>query len=144
MHVFEDQATPGQTQVETSRANVPYEKLALFINNLDPELRNRILDNSLDIRTISGHTLGEELLPRLSDETVIGISEDIQQNSGNISPIIASLVQQMAKHAIDRKHQAIIKQQEDEKLKDRISILLRELDAENQLPQFYQAIWTEL
>lgn len=140
MHVFEDQATPGQPQVETSRANVPYEKLALFINNLDPELRNRILDNSLDISTISGHTLGEELLPRLSDETVIGISEDIQQNSGNISPIIASLVQQMAKHAIDRKHQAIIKQQEDEKLKDRISILLRELDAENQLPQSYQGI----
>jgi len=140
MHVFEEQATPGQPQVETSRAAVPYEKLALFINNLDPELRNRILGNSLDISTISGHTLGEELLPRLSDETVIGISEGIQQNSGNISPIIASLVQQMAKHAIDRKHQAIIKQQEDEKLKDRISILLRELDAENQLPQSYQDI----
>ena len=60
--------------------DAPYEELTLFINALNPSLRRMFLNNSIEVPTISGNSLAEKLISRLSAETMEEILEDAGQH----------------------------------------------------------------
>ena len=119
---------------------VPYDKLALFINKLNPELRRRLLNNSFDIKSLSGISIGEELLPRLSDDAMSDTLEDVRHDRLKVSPVVMELIQKLSQNSANRKYEEIARQDEDKRVQLKIRKMFIEYDAENQLPETYQDI----
>lgn len=143
-HGFSDNAisTFIELTLDDSRGDVrgaiPYEKLALFISNLNPELRRQFLSSSFDISNLNGGSLSEELFPRLAREAVLETLEDIAQKRFNVPPVMMRLLQRMSLNT-DQQQSSAMPSLEDEKgIHQKIRSIFREHDSENFIPDSYR------
>jgi len=117
---------------------VPYDKLALFISNLNPELRRLFLSSSFDISNLSGGSLAEEIIPRLSVKAVVETLDDISQNNYNVPPVMLRLIQKMAQNygnAVQENDSAL---EEQASMHQKIRDIFLEHDSEDFVPIAYR------
>lgn len=117
---------------------VPYEKLADFISALNPELRRRFLSSSFNINTISGGTMAEEIIPRLSLEVIAETLEDVRQNRFIAQPSIMGLLKKLGANAQHQQSSSRIKQDELMEMQRKVRNIFREHSSEEFVPEEYQ------
>ena len=143
---FIDALSKIEQQLESSETKSPtlqpknYDKLALFVNNLNPELRRKFLSNCFDIKSISGEVVAEEVLSRFSENTIISTQEDAKQNRLNLPSGFLSLIQKLSSHAIDQQNELTRKNQSNNEINQRIRGIFCEHEAEDFTPESYQAL----
>lgn len=122
----------------SAAADMPYDKLAIFINNLNPELRRKFLGSSFDIANFSNVSLAEEIIPRLSTATVDNTLEDIRQNRFNAPPLIMKILQKLSLNS-DQQLAAIAADKDDAaEIHQKIRDIFREHAVEDFIPDAYQ------
>jgi len=131
------EVTRDQTGTPTE-AGSSYEKLAIFISSLNPELRRRLLDSSFDISTLSRSSLGEEIVPRLSTTTVVETLEDIQHNRFTVPPTIMNILQSMSRNVSQQSNAATGPQNDETGIHHKIRSIFREHATEDFTPDSYQ------
>ncbi len=117
-----------------------YDKLAIFVNNLNPELRQKFLSNCFDVKSISGEVVAEEVLSRFSEKMLISTQEDAKQARLNLPSGYLSLIQKLSSHAIDRQNELTRKSQNIIEINQRIKGIFCEHEAEDFTPESYQAL----
>jgi len=131
---------PYQPATSSPNTDMPIDKLSRFVSNLHPELRRQLLENSFDISSISGQSLGEDIIPRLTDQAASETLEDIRVKKLQAPPTILALVRKLDLQARENTAASAARTQEEEQVNDRIRHIFLEHDAENFTPQSYQTI----
>lgn len=143
---FIDALSKVEQQLEISdtksSTNLPknYEKLALFVNNLNPELRRKFLSNCFDVKSITGEVLAEEVVTRFSENTIILTHEDAKQSRLNLPSGFLSLVQKLSSHAFDRQNEITQNIQSKYEITLKIRGIFCEHEAEDFTPESYQVL----
>ncbi len=120
------------------RPDMPYEKLAAFVSNLNPELRRQFLNNSFKISSITSHTTAEGIVNSLSAEAVIETLEDINQSRLSVPPVIMGLLQRLARHSAPGLHDADYGISGVDELTSKMKSIFREHASEEFTPDDYQ------
>ncbi len=118
--------------------SVPPEKLATFINHLNPELRRHFISSSLDIGTSNSNSLAEQVIPKLSFQTIVETLDDIKSNRFSVSPAIRSLLQKMNVQAVEMHNETMAKLDSEAELKQKIRTIFKEHNTEEFVPDAYQ------
>lgn len=143
---FVDALSKVEQQLDQSSANHlthqvnNYDKLAIFVNRLKPNLRRTFLSNCFDAKSFSGEAMAEEILSRFSDDNIIATNEDIKHNNLNSSSVFLRLIQKLSSHAAARKNELTRKIQNNTEINQRIKSIFCEHEAEDFTPVAYQAI----
>lgn len=126
------------TAHDQPESTVPYDNLAIFISNLNPELRRLFLSSSFDISDVSGGSLAEEIVPRLSAETVLETLDDIKHNRFKTPPVMLRLLQKMSRNSDPLHPDDMAELVGDTGIHQKIRSIFREHDAENFVPESYR------
>jgi hypothetical protein len=117
--------------------SVPHEKLAMFISNLNPELRRQFLSSSFEIRNSPGQIATEKIISSLSASAVLDTLEDINQNRLSVPPIVMGLLQRLGRRG--DQHQTVVQDISDEENSaEKMKTIFREHDSEEFVPDEYQ------
>lgn len=121
------------------RTDIPYEKLADLISNLNPELRRQFLNNTFDINSKGNQTAAEDIVNNLSAEAVIETLEDVNQNRLSVPPVIMGLLNRLARHSTpgQRNADSYISEDTDD-LSSKMKTIFREHASEEFTPDDYQ------
>jgi hypothetical protein len=122
---------------ETEMA-APYEKLALFINALNPGLRRLFLNSSIEIGSISDNSLAEKLISRLSAETMAEIMEDTEQNRFAGQSRLLELLRKLGKHTTQQYDSLPAIRDDMPEVHQKIRNIFREDSAKDFIPDSYQ------
>jgi uncharacterized protein YjgD (DUF1641 family) len=117
---------------------MPYEKLAAFVSNLNPELRRQFLNNSFNIHSNAGQTAAEGVISNLSSDAVLETLEDINQSRISVPPVIMGLLQRLARQSTPGQYGADSEISEVDELSNKLKTLFREHAAEEFTPDDYQ------
>jgi len=117
---------------------VPYEKLARFISALDPDLRRRFLSSSFDVSTISGGSMAEEIIPRLSLEAIAETLEDVRQNRFVGQSSIMGILGKMGANVPKQHSPSQVKSDELIEMQRKIRSIFRERSSEEFVPEGYR------
>jgi hypothetical protein len=120
--------------------SVSYDNLALFVNKLHPELRRRFLSSSFDLNSLSQSTLAEEVISRISDDTIIEAMEDVKQDRVNLPTAILKLIERMSSQAFERIRIEECRRRENQDLNQKIKDIFCEHEAEDFTPESYQQL----
>lgn len=124
----------------TPRPDMPYEKLAALISNLNPDLRRQFLSSSFEINSKVSQTAAEEIVSSLSAEAVIETLEDINQSRLSVPPVIMGLLHRLARHSSipDQHGTASGTSEEADSLPQKLKTIFREHASEEFTPDDYQ------
>lgn len=116
-----------------------YQRLALFVSNLNPELRRQFLATSFDSCTPDTSHGVEKLMSVMSTGAVIDTLHDVNTNKMKVPPVILDLLQKLGSHAApdDRINDELSDFSQDE-LGDKMKTLFREQASEEFVPEVYQ------
>lgn len=130
----------------SNQSDLPYQKLAGFVQRLNPELRRQLLSRSFEssASTLSSHA--EKLLASLSSEVISSTFEDAKENRLTIPPVVMALLKKFGEHGDsqhrDLNHPTNTQNQnffDGDELGNRVKTLLREQASEQFVPELYQA-----
>ncbi|MGB9082054.1 MAG: HEAT repeat domain-containing protein [Desulfuromonadaceae bacterium] len=119
-------------------ATLPYEKLAAFISNLNPELRRQFLNSSFALKNSASLNATERVISNLSASAVLETLEDINQNRLSVPSVIMGLLQRLGRHG--EHHRQSVEQDisGDEDLSRKMKTIFREHASEAFIPDDYQ------
>lgn len=138
LNAIELQATKPVEININSKTKASCEKLAIFVNKLDPNLRRKFLSSGFDKNSLSGSSLTEEIVSRFSDETIIETMDDIKQDRINLPTGILKLIQKLSIHAIDRQHDQALKLQHEYDINQKIRGIFCEHESEDFTPESHK------
>ncbi|NVN89507.1 MAG: HEAT repeat domain-containing protein [Desulfuromonadales bacterium] len=122
---------------ETEMA-IPYEKLALFISSLNPELRRQFLSSSFDVSAISDCSMAEDIIPHLSLEAIAETLEDVRQNRFVVQSSTLDLLEKLAYNATPQQNASLEGPQGVAEIQQKIRSIFREHSSEEFVPESYQ------
>ncbi len=143
---FIDALSAVEQQQESSEAKSSilkpkiYDKLAIFVNNLAPKLRQKFLSNCFDVNSLSGEVVANEVLSRFSENMLISTQEDAKQNRLNLPSGYLSLIQKLSSHAIERQNELTRQSQNSIEINQKIKDIFCEHETEDFTPESYQAL----
>lgn len=123
---------------EEHTMKVPYEKLAIFISALQPELRRQFLKSSFDISTISGESIAEKIIPRLSLEAIAETLKDVRENRFDVQSSIVKLLEKLSENAMPSQKPWMVERGELLEIRKKISSIFREHSSEEFVPESYR------
>lgn len=144
--VSEVMRNSGNTRVTLSNdGDLPYQKLADFVQYLNPELRRQLLSKSFESSSSVLSPHAEKLFSSLSSEMISSTLEDAKENRLSIPPVITGLLKKLGGHA-DPQHENLdhLMNTRDQNFFDRDEVgsrmktLLREQASEQFVPELYQ------
>jgi len=127
------------TQTSGAGSNLPYDKLAVFISNLNPDLRRQFLSSSFDIRNVPNRSALEGIANNLSEEAVIETLEDISLNQLSLPPVIIGLLQRLSRHASTGRQGTNADISSEKDLFQKMKTIFREHATEEFIPDAYQS-----
>ena len=86
----------GSNRGDGAGRRVPGSRIATFVENLDPELRRRLLSKVFKSGEESTGPVLEEVMGYMSDQVIEGILEDIDSDRVHVSPAIMALLQHLS------------------------------------------------
>jgi len=86
----------GSNRGDGAGRRVPGSRIATFVENLDPELRRRLLSKVFKSGEESTGPVLEEVMGHMSDQVIEGILEDIDSDRVHVSPAIMALLQHLS------------------------------------------------
>lgn len=123
----------GKEQEELSQ------RLGLFISALDPSLRRRFLEGSLDTADLGGASLVEGIIPHLSARALAETLEDVSQERMVVQPSVMQLLKKLAENATTTQGGFFLPDGDDPAtLRQKIRSIFREHSSEEYIPVSYR------
>ncbi|MDA8429850.1 MAG: HEAT repeat domain-containing protein [Geobacteraceae bacterium] len=125
---------------QTSQAtlDMPYNKLAAFVNKLNPNLRRQFLSSTFDIKKLDGTSLTEDLVGNMSADTILETLEDLNQHQVNVPPVIMGLLQKLSAHAGNIASGNRMTHPHENDMQERMRSVFKEHASEEFTPDDYQ------
>jgi hypothetical protein len=90
-----------------SARRISVDRIATFVENLDPELRRRLLSKTFDTVEPGTNPALEKVLGHMPDHVIEEILEDIGSDRVHVSPAIMTLLQRLSIHSASGTHDSI-------------------------------------
>ncbi len=116
-----------------------FDKIAEFMEQLNPELRRQLLSCSLKSSVSELDPQAEKLLSSLSSEVIISTLDDVNKNKLSLPPILMSLLNKLGSHDHDHATAPNETVPDKDELGQRMKTLFREQSSEQFVPELYQA-----
>lgn len=117
---------------------MPYLKLAVFISNLNPNLRRQFLNSTFDIQKPDGTPITGNILENMPADAVLETLEDLNRNNDNVPPVIMSLLQKLSSHAKAGQASPQIAEMSESDVQERMRTVFKEHASEEFVPDCYQ------
>lgn len=120
------------------RTNIPYDKLAVFVEKLDPSLRRHFLTSTFDIQKLNGNPITEDIVSRMSTDSILHILKDMNRQNIKIPANIMKLMRKLAMHPsrnVDVIDDLTIAESE---LRNKMNSIFQEHPSEEFVPPAYQ------
>jgi hypothetical protein len=132
--------SPGDTfhPVAKLRTDPYYEKLATFVSNMNPELRQQFLNSAFDVRAFGKKSVAEEIVHRFSTDTVVDILDEINRNNLGVPPVIMGLLQRLGQHDVASSQLIDAGLPDKDDLYKKMRSIFREHASEEFIPDDYQ------
>jgi hypothetical protein len=115
-----------------------YEKLATFVSNMNPELRQQFLNSAFDVRSSGKKSVAEEIVNRFSTDTVVDMLGEINRNNLGIPPVIMGLLQRLGQHDVASNQLLDTELPHKDDLCQKMRSIFREHASEEFIPDDYQ------
>ena len=123
---------------ETQRIDNYYEKLASFVGNMNPELRQQFLNSAFDMRSSGKESSTEISKNRFATDTVVDILEEINQCHTAVPPVIMGLLQRLGRHSTSPCQLSGSEIPDKDDLHQKVRTIFREHASEEFIPDDYQ------
>lgn len=126
-------------QLAGSPNDQSFEKLAAFVDRLNPELRRQFLGSTFDNNNSTANMAAQEIIPHLSADVVLETLEDINSNRISVPPIIIGMLQRLGRHSEPRPQPAAgdVSDNNDD-IGKKMRTIFREHASEEFVPDEYQ------
>ena len=118
--------------------DMPYNKLAAFVNKLNPNLRRQFLSSTFDIQKLDGTPLTEDLIGNMSVDTILETLEDLNRHQVNVPPVIMGLLQKLSAHATTPLSSNRMAHLHENDMQERMRTVFKEHASEEFIPGDYQ------
>lgn len=125
------------------QGDTSFDKIAEFMEQLNPELRRQLLSCSLGSIASELDLHAEKMLSSFSSEVIISTLDDVNKSRLSLPPVLMSLLNKLGSQAASRDHeQATLPNEaipDKDELGQRMKTLFREQSSEQFVPELYQA-----
>ena len=115
-----------------------YDKLAIFVSNLNPALRHQFLNSAFDLKSAGRESVAEEIINRFSTDTVIDVLEEVNRSHIGVPPVIMGLLQRLGQHSTPTRCLSDGEIPDKDDLYQKMRTIFREHAAEEYIPDDYQ------
>jgi hypothetical protein len=119
-------------------SSMPYNKLAAFVDRLNPNLRSQFISSTFDIKKSDGNLITEDLIGKMSPDAILETLEDLNQQQVNVPPVIMGLLQKLSVHATRLHPTTHITHMGESDIQDRMRTVFKEHASEEFIPDDYQ------
>jgi HEAT repeat protein len=117
---------------------MPYNKLAVFVSKLNPNLRRQFLNSTFDIHKPDGNPVAEDIIKGMSADAVLETLEDLNRHQSDVPPVIMSLLQKLSIHAANHPSGNLMEQMDENDIHEKMRTVFREHASEEFIPDDYQ------
>jgi len=117
---------------------MPYNKLAIFVSKLNPNLRRQFLNSTFDIQKPDGTPAAADIINNMTANAVLETLEDLNQHQSDVPPVIMGLLQKLSAHASPGAASIQLEQMAEDDIQERMRTVFREHASEEFIPDDYQ------
>lgn len=117
---------------------LPYEKIAAFVSNLNPNLRCQFLGSAFDMRSAGNQAVAEGVINHLSSDTVLETLEEVNRSDIALPPVIMGLLQRLSKQTTAGRYAIAVDEPDNDDYHQKVRTIFREHAAEDFIPDAYQ------